>query len=174
MVIKQHIAFIQTAGYAKGMILPFNLTGVHDSCLGQRSERYHNRYTADRIIYNLMPIEDFYGVRPSFRANPHTNDVIRTIQKIDFSSGHKIGIQYGRDSIFRRIEIALHSRKSLKGVPVKERLEVVSKPHLRSNGCVAPLTRDSHLILCNSVPHRPPVNVLAHPAVGGTALSRSA
>jgi hypothetical protein len=26
-------------------------------------------------------------------------------------------------------------------------LEVVSKPHLRLNGCVAPLARDSHLIL---------------------------
>jgi hypothetical protein len=119
MVIKQHIAFIQTAGYAKGMILPFNLTGVHDSCLGQRSEGYHNRNPVDRIIYNLMPIEDLYRVRPSFRANPDANDVIRTIQKVGFGSGHKIGIQYGRDSIFRRIEIALHSRKDLKSVPVK-------------------------------------------------------
>jgi hypothetical protein len=32
-------------------------------------------------------------------------------------------------------------------------LEVVSKPHLRSNGRVAPLTRDSHLILYSKVQH---------------------
>ena len=32
-------------------------------------------------------------------------------------------------------------------------LEVVSKPHLRPNGCVAPLARDSHLIFLIRVQH---------------------
>jgi hypothetical protein len=38
-------------------------------------------------------------------------------------------------------------------VVVLSRVEVVSKPHLRPNGCVAPLVRDSHLILYNKVQH---------------------
>ena len=100
MIIKKHITFIKTAGYAKCMILAFNLAGVHDSCLGQRSERYHNRNTVDRIIYNLMPIEDLYRIGPGFLANPYADDVIRTFKKAGSSATNKIGFQYCRNSIF--------------------------------------------------------------------------
>jgi hypothetical protein len=49
----------------------------------------------------------------------------------------------------------------------KETLEAVSKPHLRPNGCVAPLARDSHLILYIRVQHRPPINILLIPPLAG-------
>ena len=50
-------------------------------------------------------------------------------------------------------------------------LEVASKPHLRPNGCVAPLSRDSHPFSWIRVQHRPSVN--AHIPMYA-ALSRSA
>ena len=48
-----------------------------------------------------------------------------------------------------------------------EPLEVVSKSHLRPNGCVAPLVRDSHLILLIRVQHSPPVNIQLIPPLAG-------
>jgi hypothetical protein len=46
-------------------------------------------------------------------------------------------------------------RKEFDNIHEGDLLEVVSKPHLRPNGCVAPLVRDSYLILKIRVQHSP-------------------
>ena len=69
MIIKKHIASVQTSGHTKRIIPILHGSGVHDSRLSKRSESNHNGNTVNGIIDNFVPVKDFDGISPSFRPN---------------------------------------------------------------------------------------------------------
>jgi hypothetical protein len=85
MIVDQHITLVQAAGHAKGKYLIIDLAGVDHSGLGQWSKRHRHGHIAGKIIYHLVPIENFKRVGLWLPGHYHTDHLVFRIQKISYS-----------------------------------------------------------------------------------------